>query len=616
MSNLYGNPHSASLSSQRTTRRIDDTRLKVLKFFNADPEHFDVVFTANATAGTKLVASALRDREGGFWYGCHSAVHTSLVGVREMAARGHTCFLDDGQVEEWISRMGDSDGDDDDTVRLFAYPGQSNMSGYRLPLKWCASVREAAQRSGRRIYTLLDAASLASSCPIHLDDPLTSPDFLVVSFYKLFGFPDLGALIVRKDSTEVLQSQRYFAGGTVDMVISGNEPWHAMKESSLHDRLEEGTLPFHNIIALESALDTLKRLFGSMGNISRHTIALTSMLYERMSSLRHGNGLPVCEIYTSRPVDPGKAGHQGAIVSFNLRNSLREWIGKSDVEKLAAVKNIELRTGTLCNPGESARYLGLTPAEMKANFAQGQRCGDDHDILGGKPTGAIRVSLGAMSSARDVDTFIKFLQEFYVERQTIPLPPKSVETPGATPNGGFRVESLSVFPIKSCAAYGIPSSVRWEVHAEGLAWDREWCLVHQGTGTALSQKRYPRMALLRPTIDLKHQILRIRHDIAGTDEMEIEISLSRDLDILDTSSINNCRSDKSSSVCGDNVTVQVYPSPKISTFFSQALAVPCTLARFPPKTEDQSNQEILPHSQTTQTVRRYQFFSPTRAPSS
>jgi molybdenum cofactor sulfurtransferase len=66
MANLYGNPHSASPSSQKSTQEIEDARLRLLRFFNAAPEHFDLVFTANATAGVKLVADAFREMEYGF----------------------------------------------------------------------------------------------------------------------------------------------------------------------------------------------------------------------------------------------------------------------------------------------------------------------------------------------------------------------------------------------------------------------------------------------------------------------------------------------------------------------------------------------------------------------
>jgi len=66
MSNLYGNPHSASPSSQLSANRIEDTRPRILQLFKADPEGFDVGFVANATACIKLVMDAFRDQEGGF----------------------------------------------------------------------------------------------------------------------------------------------------------------------------------------------------------------------------------------------------------------------------------------------------------------------------------------------------------------------------------------------------------------------------------------------------------------------------------------------------------------------------------------------------------------------
>lgn len=33
------------------------------------------------------------------------------------------------------------------------------------------------------------------------------------------------------------------------MVIASRAQWHAKKETSIHERFEDGTLPFHNIFA-------------------------------------------------------------------------------------------------------------------------------------------------------------------------------------------------------------------------------------------------------------------------------------------------------------------------------------------------------------------------------
>ena len=106
MSTLLGNPHSASSASQHSMRRIEDVRLRVLQFFNADPVHFDLIFVSNATAGIKIVMEAFRECEGGFWYGYHQDSHTSLVGVRETAKNGHGCFTSDLEVERWLDGRG------------------------------------------------------------------------------------------------------------------------------------------------------------------------------------------------------------------------------------------------------------------------------------------------------------------------------------------------------------------------------------------------------------------------------------------------------------------------------------------------------------------------------
>jgi molybdenum cofactor sulfurtransferase len=63
------------------------------------------------------------------------------------------------------------------------------------------------------MYSFLDAAALATTCPIDLSNEATSPDFTAVSFYKIFGFPNIGALIVRKRAGHMLQQRKYFGGG-------------------------------------------------------------------------------------------------------------------------------------------------------------------------------------------------------------------------------------------------------------------------------------------------------------------------------------------------------------------------------------------------------------------
>ncbi|KAK3108019.1 hypothetical protein LTR53_017832, partial [Teratosphaeriaceae sp. CCFEE 6253] len=511
---------------------------------------------------------AFREHDGGFWYGYHVDSHTSLVGVRE-SAREHLCFESDAHVEEWLGeRSADAGGEG---VRLFAYPAQSNMNGRRLPLRWCSHLR-----SSRQAYTLLDAAAYVSTSALDLSDATTAPDFTALSLYKIFGFPDLGALIVRKDTAHLFQKRRYFGGGTVDMVVCLKEQWHAKKSGPLHEQLEDGTLPIHSIIALKSAMQTHREIFGTLDRLAKHTTALAQQqLCDGLSALRHANDRSVCIIYSDGQMGYSDATRQGPIVAFNLKDSRGQWVSNTELEKLAAIRNVHFRTGGVCNPGGVAQSLSLAPWEMRESFSAGHRCGGENDILNGKPTGINRVSLGAMSTKSDVVRFLAFVDEFFADK-TLPLPPpaSALSSTASLRSQQLHVESLTVYPVKSCAGWQVPPNTSWEIRAEGLAWDREWCIVHQGTGKALSQKQHPRMALIRPVLDFNTGVLQI--SAPGTTE-QITVPLSKDPSCFNSASF----AQRDATVCGDPISAHLYTSPAVAEYLTAAIGVPCTLARFP-----------------------------------
>ncbi|RCI15640.1 hypothetical protein L249_3377 [Ophiocordyceps polyrhachis-furcata BCC 54312] len=557
-STLYGNPHSASTPSQLAASRIDDIRLRLLTFFGADASDYDLVFVANATAGVKLVVEAMRALPRGYAYAYHQYCHTSLVGARE-DARFSAC-LSDAQVLSWL------DGADPfppvepigapPSATLFSYPAQSHMDGRRYPLSWAEKLREQHLSP---FYTLLDAASLAATSPLHLSSPEFAADFIVLSLYKIFGFPEIGVLIVRRAVGDVFNHRRYFGGGTVDLVICAEEQWHAPKTQALHERLEDGTLPFQNIVAAGIALDVHQRLFGSPDMVSAHTSHLARRLRRGLCSLRHRNGRHVCVVYTP-PLGAGP------IVTFNLVDDAGGWVSLVEFEKLAGLRRIHVRTGSLCCPGGVASAIGFEPWELKRNLSAGFRCGTESDVDTDKPMGVIRASLGAMNTASDVEKLIDFIKEFFVD---VPLPNGCLATADCTWST-LRVKTLTVYPIKSCGGIVIPPGRGWEVKPEGLAWDREWCLVHRGSGQALSQKRYPSMALLLPSLDMERGVLRVER---GGTHQGVDIPLSTDAALF--------YNQTPSSVCGEPVYAQTYASDEINSFFANALGVPCVLARFP-----------------------------------
>ncbi|KAH7034843.1 MOSC N-terminal beta barrel domain-containing protein [Microdochium trichocladiopsis] len=591
--NLYGNPHSASISSQRSTTRIDDIRLAALRFFSADPADFDLVFVANATAGIKLVADAFRAAPEGFHFLYHQASHTSVVGVRE-EAKTSRC-LSNHEATTWVSGTSSQNEAGQGVPTLFAYPAQSNMDGQKFPLDWSTKARQVGREAGGQVFTLLDAAALVATSPLDLANVDAAPDFLVLSFNKVFGFPNLGALIIRRQAYPCFQHRKYFGGGTVDMVLSIGEQWHSVKSTRPHEALEDGTLPLHNILALGHAVRLHRELFGPMQEVAAHTMFLRQHLSSRLCALHHtGSGLPVCTMYSGE--DPGDGTYHGPTLAFNIRDATGAWVSTAEFEKLAVLKHFHIRTGGLCNPGGIAAALQLQPWELKQNFSEGFRCDNGNDIMKGKPTGVIRVSLGAMSTISDVDRFADFVEEFYATSSDTITPGLSAATPKLS---GLYVDHLVVYPIKSCGGFRVSAETTWEVRREGLAWDREWCLVHLGTGQALSQKRYPRMALIKPSLDLVQGKLNITYVCpkSPNDVRVLSVPLSTDATAFKTIT-PGCAA--SSRVCGENVLARIYAADEINDFFSGILETPCALARFPAGGAGQSMRHAKAHLQKHQ----------------
>lgn len=263
-SNLYSNPHSGSPSSHRTTSSIDATRELVLKHFNTDSNHFDVVFTSSCTAALSLLSRAFpwqgvtldETKKMSLFYYLDDN-HTSVVGMREVAGRNGAKTLCVSSSDLKINTNephppgGEMNGKlsvprppephppfSSGPYHLFAYPAQSNFSGHKYPLTWCRDIPSrqlflpGCESYSGEWTVLLDAASHVSTSPLDLTSH--RPHFLTLSFYKMFGFPTgLGALLVRKDCGNLL-NKLYYGGGTVKATDSWTF-FHVLKDQ-LQDR--------------------------------------------------------------------------------------------------------------------------------------------------------------------------------------------------------------------------------------------------------------------------------------------------------------------------------------------------------------------------------------------
>ena len=371
---VFGNPHSAHRASADSTAAIDAARRRVLRFLDAGDD-YDVCFTANTTAAIHLVAES-------YPFGPDAPLvltadnHNSVNGVREFARRAgasvtYLPLRGDLRLDHPEARLAQIGGDG-----LFAYPAQSNFSGVQHPL----SLVRYAQSLG--YHVLLDAAAYVPSCPLSLR--ACPADFVVMSFYKVFGYPTgVGALIARKEALRAVE-RPWFSGGTVEYASVALDR-HQLRQG--HEAWEDGTPNVTGIAGLESGF-MLREAVGA-GPLLRHAQGMTEMLLEGLLSLRHFHGEPMVRIYGPADMDG-----RGATIAFNLLDRDGRTVPFALVEARASSAGGCLRGGFFCNPGAAEAAFGIDASQA---------------VL---PVGAVRASTGMATQPRDIERALDVLASF------------------------------------------------------------------------------------------------------------------------------------------------------------------------------------------------------------
>ncbi|KHN85419.1 Molybdenum cofactor sulfurase [Toxocara canis] len=490
------NPHSRHPTSVRTRDIIDRARNRILRHFNTTSDHFSVVFTLNATQALKMVAECFqfgehqRDSEitsnlescpdGVFVY--MRDAHTSVVGMRELARHrcNRVCAIDfDALYDLPAGQLNETENHSRD---LFVITAMSNFCGRKYPLHIIERIHK--WRPGQS-FVCLDAASWVSTS--FLDLSIYKPDFIAISFYKIFGYPTgVGALLVRNECCYLLQKQ-YFGGGTVN--LADHSHFRVHRKVDFVESLEDGTMDFYGIAALERGFEDIDS-YGGIKAVQQKTFALASRAFRALSTRIHLNGRRIAEIYCADS-DYGSSETQGPIVAFNLLRDDGSYVGYTEVEEVCDLFGIELRSGCFCNQGACQMYLRIPHEQLIANYENGKVCGDSIDIIDKRPVGALRISFGRQSSEYDVEMFERLLDACFVSSPSLRVPLKSgvISEPTLT--------NIFIYPVKSCSSIKVE---RWQVGTSGFQYDRQWMIISAG-GTVLSQKRYPLLCLIQPQIE-------------------------------------------------------------------------------------------------------------------
>ena len=396
---VFGNPHSSNPTSLDATRFVESARQHVLRFFKADPAQYDVIFTQNASGALKLVGESYPFGPGSRYLLTFDN-HNSVNGIREFAHARQAQVIyvplglpdmrvDDALLDAHLRQI------DASKPNLFAYPAQSNFSSVEHPLEWI----ERAHGLGWDV--LLDAAAFVTTCPLDLSQ--VAPDFVPVSFYKMFGYPTgIGALIARRSALAKLR-RPWFAGGTIT-VASVQADRYFLADG--HQAFEDGTVDYLNIPAVEIGLRHLEAI--GYPTIHERVRSLTGWLLDNLTSMKHDSGVPLVRVY-----GPMTTERRGGAVTVNFADRSGRPIDHRLIEDEAGRHNISLRTGCFCNPGAGEIALGISRLELDVCFTQpgheSRLTLDDFRLcIDGKNSGAVRISIGLVTNFRDVQAFLHF----------------------------------------------------------------------------------------------------------------------------------------------------------------------------------------------------------------
>ncbi|HLV98175.1 MAG TPA: aminotransferase class V-fold PLP-dependent enzyme [Ktedonobacterales bacterium] len=396
---VFGNPHSDNPTSSAMTELVEHARAFILEYFNADPDEYAAIFTLNASGALKLVGESYPFAAGGRYLLTFDN-HNSVNGIREFArAKGAEITyvpmqppdlrVSNDLIAAHLDQMGSG-------PCLFSYPAQSNFTGVQHPLEWM----EWAHARGWDV--LVDGAAFVPTN--RLDLSRWHPDFVPLSFYKMFGYPTgVGCLLARRAALAKLQ-RPWFAGGTIWAVtVQGDRHYMAEGEAAF----EDGTLSYLSLPAVEIGLKHLLSI--GVETIHTRVMTLTGWLLDNLLALRHDTGTPVACVYGPRDCQM-----RGGTIALNFLDPQGKVIDERVVSRRANMHTISLRTGCFCNPGAGEAAFSISKESMAGLFVGEETMTYEQFLtaLGLPSGGAVRVSLGLATTFADVYRFMEFAQTF------------------------------------------------------------------------------------------------------------------------------------------------------------------------------------------------------------
>lgn len=400
--NVFTNPHlSNNQASKQTLTEIEETRTKVLEYFNAKDYH--CFFIKNVSNALQLVEE--------FYYSAKD-VHYLLLADNQYSIPDEQewklkfqsvsfATLDENFKIDRENLLRKLDCQKNKKRKLFYYPAQSSFSGVKHSLKWV----EIAQQKGWNVILDIDSYTATNS----IDLSTCKPQFTCFSFNKMFGYPaDIGCLLIRKDIFQSFQTKRFLKYNT-----RLKQPYHSYLCND-ENYFEDDTIDHLSIPAIKFGLDHLKSI--DMLNIRSRVKSLMDYLIFHLNNCKHSNGKPILKI-----LGPEDRSFCGPSVAMTYLKPNGTYICLGDIEKRSYQNNIFLNSGFFNSISNiaSMNIVFEKPTNLYISRKENE-AGDKTNQNFEELSNAAVISLGIATNKADLDAYIEFAKSMKDFSFTVP----------------------------------------------------------------------------------------------------------------------------------------------------------------------------------------------------
>lgn len=388
-SEYYSSIHrGVGIKSLISTEVYELARRKTLEFVNADEKIYTSIFVKNTTEAINKLSYRLNLSKNDIVLVSLMEHHSNDLPWRNRGKRVYINLLDNNRLdindlEYKLKRYRDK-------VKLVSITGASNVTGYINDIHKIASL---VHKYNTKL--MVDCAQLIPHRKVNIsgngkDDYI---DFIAFSSHKMYAPFGSGVLIGLKD-TFSSGTPEYVGGGNIISVSKLNEYWSAPPEKE-----EAGTPNIIGSLALMESIKILEEI--DMDNIKKHEGELTNKLIEHLKQYKNIN------LYTDT-TGINTNNHLG-VISFNFNHIPHNLLSSL----LAFEGGIGVRSGCFCAHPYIHKLLNLSNNEIrelqKKLLFEGSK----------NSPGLIRVSFGMYNNFKEIDLFIKTLDNVLNNLDTI-----------------------------------------------------------------------------------------------------------------------------------------------------------------------------------------------------